>query len=140
MSEHLTIESPEELRVAREAVKKFRATQVRHVGRHAKRMEYPCHSSDRERAFANGWAKQNKRVSWLSGGLGTLERLLCIDQVQSEYEPDRTIEKFTRELTPAEAVAAATALQWLGTNCGWCFLEQCVNACGYRLVPDKSKG
>jgi hypothetical protein len=121
----LDIENSEELKIAKEAVERFRQTQVRHVGKHAGRMKYQCHSSDRERAFANGWAKQNERVAYLNGNRGLLEILLCTDPKEDRVE---------RELTPAEATAAATAIQWLGTHCGFCFLEKCLGDAGYSVI------
>lgn len=126
----LEIESPEELEVAEAAVAKFRKDRVRHVGKHARRYTYPCEQSSREQVLAEEWQKTNNPPSFLNGGIGTLEWLLCTDEKQ----------RLVRELTPEEATAVASAIQWLGTNCGWCWLEDTVEKCGYRIVRADKNG
>lgn len=32
-------------------------------------------------------------------------------------------------------VLSPTVMQWLGTNCGWAFLDSVLQKCGYQIVP-----
>jgi hypothetical protein len=41
---------------------------------------------------------------------------------------------------PRDRILAATIIQWLGTPCGFCFLEESRARCGYRVVEKKKKG
>lgn len=119
----LQIDNEEELAIASDAIETFRRTQVRHIGKYVKCMDFPCHSSDRERAFADEWERQNQQVAGLNNGRGLLELLLCVNG------DDRV----TRNLTPEEATNAATVIQWLGTHCGFDFLNTCVGKFGYVI-------
>jgi hypothetical protein len=105
----LDIENEQELSVAQKAVAEFRKTQVRHVGLYAKRLDFPCEQTTRERAFADRWTMDNTR----SCVVPYLDSLL------------------DRKATPTEAVQAATLIQWLGSHVGWCFLCECIKAAGY---------
>lgn len=124
----LEIESPEELEAARVAIEEFRKTKIRHVGKYANRMKLQCESTTRERALANGWIHENTHKPGINGGHGALELLLCSDE-QS---------RIVRELTPDEATAAATVIQWLGSHCGWSFLCESLRTAGYTIRKDKS--
>ena len=37
------------------------------------------------------------------------------------------------KITNRDKYVVATVIQWLGTNVGWCFLEECLKECGYTL-------
>jgi hypothetical protein len=123
-----SISTAAELELARKAIEELRGRTVRHVSKHADRLKYPCEQTTREKAFADRWKAENDAgAAWRNYGRGLLEMLLCSEQ-------RGIFMQFPRDLTPQEATAAATAIQWLGTNVGWCFLEECVKAAGYILV------
>lgn len=128
----LDIETQEELEAAIRAVEDIRKTRIRHVGRFPNRAN--CTGAEgwvnKERIFADHWRKQNENVtSFLNGGYGVLDHLLCAD--------DRG--RILSDITQEQATSAATVIQWLGTNCGWCFLEECITQCGYKLRAKDSK-
>jgi hypothetical protein len=93
-----------------------------HVGKYANRLNHPV--ADMERAFAAKWDETNNPPPFLNRGIGTLQHLLCSDM------DGRNIE---RELTAEEITAAATVVQWLGTNCGFSWLRSCLAYCGYKV-------
>ena len=43
--------------------------------------------------------------------------------------------KIARALTQEEATAAATAIQWIGSPVGQCFLRDALETAGYTIVP-----
>lgn len=122
----LEIETQEELEVARKAVEELRATRIRHIGRFPNRLKFDYDNHpNREKAFADHWRKENENVpSWLNGGHGVLEHLLLANEKEC----------IIGDLTQRDAIVAATVIQWLGTNCGWCFLDECLNRCGYYIA------
>lgn len=88
------------------------------------------HGNNRERVFADKWEEENKPISWLNHGWGSLQDLFF------EYHPpfDRLgIATCAKVLTNRDRMVAATAIQWLGTNCGWRWLEETLLKCGYKL-------
>lgn len=86
---------------------------------------------NREKLFADKWLETNAPPAFMNGGRGTLEWLLCTQFTKDELGNHQ---RFYRHLTQPEATAAASAIQWLGTNCGWCWLEECIRACGCDIV------
>jgi hypothetical protein len=105
---------------------------VQHVGRFNSRCNDSSPSGDREAAFIRLWQKENSPPSFMNHGIGVLCWLLHAHYDEQGYQTfDRD------EVTQEEATAAATVIQWLGTNCGWDFLNQCVEACGYKLERTK---
>lgn len=112
---------------------------IKHEGKHRERMERECHSTDRERAFAEAWAKENTPEPWLNGGVGTLDHLLCVEPTGRGAHGGLIQEmKRIKDLKQEEATAAATVIQWLGTNVGFCFLQQALNNCGYQVVMKRT--
>src|SRR6266436_2577933 len=74
----------------------------------------------REAAFAKAWEKENEPNAHINYGHGILQDLFS--------KPDpifwMTIGGVaTKVITDDERIVTATAIQWLGSNCGWCFLE-----------------
>jgi hypothetical protein len=127
----LEIETQEELAAAIAAVEELRRRSVRHVGvSHGRTKVDYGGLVNREKIFSDQWRRENEGVpSCLNGGKGVLELIVC------SGEDGRLV----RDLTQLEAAVAATVVQWLGSNVGWCFLEQCVEGCGYSLVRRKTK-
>jgi len=68
--------------------------------------------ADSERIYAEQWAKENERQPWLNGGYTLLENVLC---PEGQKRPAR--------VSTRDAQVAATVIQWLGTNCGRCFVN-----------------
>lgn len=99
--------------------------QMSHVGKHADRLSVDCHSSDRERAFAERWKLENDRYR------ATLLSLLHSEMSTSGIGFPAQVQ--TGELTQDEATVAATVIQWLGTNCGFDFVRIALENCGYEI-------
>lgn len=95
---------------------------IHHAGLHANRLNHPCGA--REETFAKAWRKENEPPSFLNGGRGILDHLLYASQ------DGRSIDG---EATEREESVAATVIQWLGTNCGWSFLEGIIKDCGFVI-------
>lgn len=80
---------------------------------------------DLEKSFADHWEAENKpNPSYHDGILQTLF-------FRSQWRVEHIV-------TPMERYVAATAIQWLGTNCGFAFLQQCLKAVGLRIVQDET--
>lgn len=97
---------------------------ARNLGFNLERLNYS--NSDLERSFSEEWQKENKKRPGINKGHGILQ--------------DHFIEEgllhvtFLCEITHKERLIVATIIQWLGTNCGRCFLERVLDRCGYRIV------
>lgn len=91
---------------------------------------------NREKVFADRWKETNNPPPYLNSGYGTLAWLLCSRPTKPNpvLNPFISGQEIYRHLTQEEATAAASAIQWLGTNCGWCWLEECIRACGFDLI------
>jgi hypothetical protein len=108
---------------------------VKHEGKNKQRCDLRGRGwLNKETVFARKWDEANHPPSFLNSGRGTLEWLLC-----AEYRTGAlgSGEYFARDLTQPEATAAASAIQWLGTNVGWCWLEETLRECGYALTKRK---
>jgi hypothetical protein len=84
----------------------------------------------REAVFASAWEKENAPILGTNYGYGTLQDLFCKEHPVFGVS---TRGVATKVLTDDERMVAATAIQWLGSNCGWCFLEEVLTECGYQL-------
>jgi len=88
----------------------------------------------KEKAFADAWKEECKPVHWLNYGHGLIQDLFMTYQDGDLYRP-----VMLKELTDDERMVAATCIQWLGSNCGWAFLEKVVEDCGYKIVKQEKK-
>lgn len=76
-----------------------------------------------EKAFADHWEDENEARAWLNQGHGLLQNLFfdhkgcCIHVVNKQ-----------------ERFVAATVIQWLGTNCGFSFLQEVLRDCGLHIT------
>ncbi len=87
-----------------------------------------CRTSLRERAFTEKWLEWNKGAMFQHGIL----QMLCSDQsniFRIIYRP---------VLTKRDRYIAATVIQWLGTNVGFSFLQECLEHAGYKVIPKNS--
>lgn len=81
-------------------------------------------STVRERAFAKAWVKERGALRGLLAPYPTTGGIHF-----TSNNPHR--------VTLREGVVAATVIQWLGSNCGFAFLEKVLGDCGYALVRKK---
>ena len=87
-------------------------------------MYYRTEKMERERAFAEAWAKRAAE----GAADGDLLDQLLIAQRRSTAIDERLIAP-----SPRERAIVATVIQWLGSPVGWAFLADALKAAGYRL-------
>lgn len=75
-------------------------------------LQMPRTTSDAEWVYQRQWAKENRRTHGVNSGFTTLEWILC---PSSRRWPECVSQR--------DAHVAASVIQWLGTNCGYCFLR-----------------
>src|ERR1035437_1932254 len=84
---------------------------------------------DREKIFYKQWKKENIANPGINQGHGILQDLFCI--------PAKSIFKtggLKVLINKRDRYIVATVIQWLGTNVGWCWLEETLRKCGYRIT------
>jgi hypothetical protein len=102
-------------------------------------------SKNFEKIFSDEWIKRNVNVPHINNGLDILQELfICHPGEDPGDVPEREDLKtflhglrpatITYKIKPRERVIAATVIQWLGTNVGWGFLDDCLRKCGYMIV------
>lgn len=86
-----------------------------------------------ERALAEAWERENTGDRWSGGGI--LESLLASASVRISMETRAGLLALAedRRVTARDALVAATVVQWLGTSCGFAFLQQALLAGGWRI-------
>ncbi len=93
---------------------------VKHIGNCPERRSI---YNPAEMIYAKEWERKNKRQPGLNGGLGYLEMLLNPNSKRlSSFGP---CSFGAKDITQRDAFVAATVIQWLGTNVGGCFIEEC---------------
>jgi hypothetical protein len=90
-----------------------------------------CKDNPREAAFQKKWLIENK-IDRLNGN-GTLQQLF-IDSKLGLFQDELRL-----EINQRDRMVVATVIQWLGSNVGWCFLEETLKECGYRIVKNETK-
>ncbi len=86
--------------------------------------------NEREKAFHLNWLHENRPVPFVNNGNGTLSDLF------SEYSKKHKLNPFI-EISDRERTIVATAIQWLGSNVGWGFLENTLKDCGFKIIEAK---
>ena len=84
-----------------------------------------------EKAFSDQWEVENTRIT----GGGVCLSLLCTriaNPGESTMFWDNRIQ--VKPLTQDMATDAATIIQWLGSNVGFCFLEMALDRAGMKIV------
>lgn len=76
-----------------------------------------------ERVFLRKWRKENDNRAGINHGHGALELILSENSNECAFP-----------ITQRDASIAATVIQWLGTNCGRCFVEEC-----QKIIKDNSE-
>ena len=97
-----------------------------------------CEYVNREQVFAEAWERENIPSG---GDFGILQDNLFKD-LEGRTLGDIAFgwgRRLVFKVTGRERVIVATIVQWLGSNVGWCFLEGCIRACGYRLVREEDQ-
>ncbi len=90
-------------------------SEIKHVGRWEYRLA-PSQGNPREVAFAKLWQEENETRQLAAAAYGcTLEILI------------------DRPITQENATDAATLIQWLGSNVGFCFLNEALKKAGYKI-------
>lgn len=88
-----------------------------------------------EKAFADQWEIENTRIT----GSPVCLSLLCTRQALPN---ETTMFLFGRiqqkPLTQGMATDAATIIQWLGSNVGFCFLEMALDRAGFKIVKKEA--
>ena len=84
---------------------------------------------DREKIFYKQWKRENVKRVWINQGQGILQNLFHI-------QPQKWYHAYGWKviINKRDRYIVATVMQWLGTNCGWCWLEETLRKCGYRIV------
>lgn len=85
---------------------------------------------NREYVFYKHWRKQNKPVKGINQGFGILQDLFFDSTGNGVLSGNRMIEKINHR----DRWIVATVIQWLGTNVGFAFLQDCLKDCGYTLT------
>jgi hypothetical protein len=98
------------------------------VGISARRLEH----NEREKAFYEQWLQENAPVAGVNSGHGILQDLF-IDSGDVFGFKRKVIE----EINNRDRMIVATVIQWLGSNCGMCFLGEALEKFGARIVYDK---
>lgn len=106
----------------------------KHKGFRHERTKFKGHG-EIEKAFYEHWRKQNVGVRGINHGYGTLQDLLIDEDFNSPLKPSW----FVTKINSRDRFIVATVMQWLGTNCGFCFLQEVLKSCGYSIVKDKTQ-
>ena len=89
-------------------------------------------TGEMENIFAISWIEENKPISWLNQGRGVLQNLFIGTEELWPFQDSYYIKLITKR----ERMIVATVVQWLGSNCGFCFLQKTLRKCGYRIVKE----
>lgn len=100
------------------------------VGINVKRLP----ENEREMAFHEQWLQENAPVSGVNHGHGVLQDLFI--ESSSPFIFGR---KVVEEISNRDRMIVATVIQWLGSNCGMCFLNEALARFGARITEDKNK-
>jgi hypothetical protein len=84
-----------------------------------------------EAVFAEEWEETCQPRPGVNFGWGTLQDLMVR---QREGDGLFLRGRVPFWITKRERIIVATVVQWLGTACGFAFLQKCLRRCGYRLV------
>jgi len=98
------------------------------VGINAKRLPH----NEREMAFYEQWKQENAPVAGVNCGHGILQDLFIETGDLMEFN-----RKVIEEINNRDRMIVATVIQWLGSNCGMCFLEEALQKFGARITYDK---
>lgn len=92
--------------------------------------ENRCENNPREKAFRDRWLKENEPIAYINHGQGILQDLF----IEAETPLSMFSKRYVEYIQPRDRYIVATIIQWLGSNIGWCFLEETLKDCGYKIV------
>lgn len=98
--------------------------EAQNIGAFSERVNH----NDRELAFQQQWIKENRMERGINMGNGILQDLFTFQRQRSN------LKDIELEISKRERMIVATVIQWLGTNCGWSFLELSLKKCGYKIT------
>ena len=84
--------------------------------------------NEREMAFYEQWLQDNAPVSGVNSGHGILQDLF----IESD-SPFGFTKKTVELINDRDRMIVATVIQWLGSNCGMCFLGEALGRFGARI-------
>lgn len=109
-------------------------------GIHSRRLR-PEASNQREQAFVDTWAKENSYHDLLAL-LYSVPANRGDDGAERVYDP-MYLEAWAKfplgDVTERDRIVVATIIQWFGSNCGFDFIRQAVEKCGYTLERCRDK-
>lgn len=110
----------------------FRAQQAGEIDENIGYKHERCEHNEAEKVFQKHWQKENLPLGWINKGQGVLQDLF----IESNPNPLSPISggKWIVEINKRDRMIVATVIQWLGTNCGWCFLEEVFSKLGYKII------
>lgn len=80
---------------------------------HPERLKNPA-----ERIYFDLWSDENKRMRHVNSGYTLIEHLLAAENSNGE------LDRRPHTVSQHDMTIATTVIQWLGTNCGRCFIER----------------
>lgn len=99
-----------------------------------------CEYVNYELAFAEAWEKECRPSRGINYGYGLVQDLMVVHKPRQAASPfGLSGGRMAFWLTTRERVIAATVVQWLGTNCGMCFLREVLQRCGLLIVQDETQ-
>jgi hypothetical protein len=102
---------------------------LRHEGFHVDRLAHE--SSSAERIFAERWKVENAVDHFRAPVLLSLVRVGAPTPFRVNMDEDGRL--FGIHLTQRDATLAASIIQWLGTNVGGGFVQECLREAGYTV-------
>ena len=87
---------------------------------------------DIENALSKHWQKENKKRPGINFGYGILQDLFFETIGNPLNILARTICHL--RINNRDRLIAATVIQWLGTNVGFCWLKEALKNAGYKIV------
>jgi hypothetical protein len=96
------------------------------LGMFTNRLEFD--KDDLENSFSRNWKLEQNRTN-INYGHGILQDLFILPS-KKMYMNGEPLTK----ITDRDRLVSATVVQWLGTNCGLCFLRETLEEAGYKIV------
>lgn len=104
-----------------------------HKGWRVKRTAHP--SSLKEKVFAEAWADECEPKYYVNYGQGLLQDLFITQDPKYSW-----MSSYVAVMSKRDKMIVATVVQWLGSNCGWAFLDTTLRKMGYKIVKIEEDG
>jgi hypothetical protein len=109
---------------------KIKQNGKKNIGLYSDRLKFD--EQGRETAFSEHWTKENISAAYRYGILQDL--FIHSTQPLAPLRDERTC---LIKIQNRDRLIVATIIQWLGSNVGWCWLNEAVNKAGYKIVKIK---